>query len=421
MALTVKDVLELPSGQRMQLLAGGGGLNRPVISVEIADYEFAPDIDFVPEAGFDPENAMEPASFIITSFLFAKDDPALILSAVQALEEMGMAGLAYKQIIYDQLPEEVLTFAEEKNFPLFSFSRDLWFENIIFDIMYAVQFDDKVYLSEDKIDAMLSGRMNRSELDIIRKGISLKLRTYVTVVFIPGDGLDAGRILRSFYMLKGFHSKGLMLRYGDSLFLITTSPRSDAKSHDLIRKEAFELLGIDRAVGARSSAAATGAGGAPESAAATGPNGAPCSAAMTGMSDVHESAELDRAFRESWLCYVASAAEDRQFRRFSETGVYRVLLPALDNRETPAFAESLTGAFADNPDLTDTVSTYVSAGGDTAKTASALHCHQNTVRYRLGRIRDLTGLQDATDAELFLQLKTALAITRAKAVIASGR
>ena len=148
MALTVKDILELPSGQRMKLLAGGKGLTRPVVSVEIADYEFAPGIKFVPEANFNLQDDMEPGCFIITSFLFAKDDPSLILSSIEIMERMEMAGLAFKQIIYDQLPTEALAFAEKKNFPIFSFSKDLWFENIIFDIMYAVQFDDKVYLSE---------------------------------------------------------------------------------------------------------------------------------------------------------------------------------------------------------------------------------------------------------------------------------
>ena len=241
MALTVKDILELPSGQKMQMLAGGKGLNRLVSSVEIADYEFAPDLDFAPGAAVNIEEDMEAGSFIITSFLFAKDDPSAILPAVRALHEMGMAALAFKQVIYETLPDEVLEFADKNSFPILSFGKSVWFENIIFDIMYAVQFDDKVYLSEEKIDSMLSGYMNRSELDIVLKGISLRLQPYVSVVYISGDLLDAGRILRSFYLLKGFHGKGLMARYGNGLFLIVTSARDDHKSHDLIRREVNRL------------------------------------------------------------------------------------------------------------------------------------------------------------------------------------
>ena len=388
MALTVKDILELPSGQRMKLLAGSKGLTRSVVSVEIADYEFAPDIKFVPGANFNLQDDMEPGSFIITSFLFAKDDPSLILSSIETMEEMGMAGLAFKQIIYDQLPAEVIDFAEKKSFPIFAFSKNLWFENIVFDIMYAVQFDDKVYLSEEKIDNMLSGKMTRSELDIILKGISLKLRRYISVIYISGKNLDAGRILRSFYLLKGFHSKGLMVRYEDSLFLITTSDRGDSKSHDLIRAEAFELLGIGTSMDEESM--------------------------LIGCSDVHEPSQLDKAFRESRYCSTASSIEGSSFEHFSDTGIYQVILPSMDHAELIAFAKGITSAYDNNADLYETVKEYLASGGDVTKTSIALHCHQNTVRYRLGKIRELTGLTAASDSELFMQLKIAAVITTAK-------
>ena len=383
MALTVKDRLELPSGQKMHMLAGGKGLNRLVSSVEIADYEFAPDLDFAPGAAVNIEEDMEAGSFIITSFLFAKDDPSAILPAVRALHEMGMAALAFKQVIYETLPDEVLEFADKNSFPILSFGKSVWFENIIFDIMYAVQFDDKVYLSEEKIDSMLSGYMNRSELDIILKGISLRLQPYVSVVYICGDLLDAGRILRSFYLLKGFHGKGLMARYGEGLFLIVTSARDDYKSHDLIRREAFGLLGIEEDVHA-------------------------------GMSDVHERTALDKAFRESWQCFIASVLEGKTFDHFASCGACRVLIPALEHEEAPAFARDILEAIDGSSDLKETVQEYIGTGGDISKTAASLHCHQNTIRYRLGRVRELTGLQSVTDCELYMQLKTALVIDRAK-------
>ena len=377
MALTVKDILELPCGQKMTLLAGSGGLTRPVVTVEIADYEFDPDVNYEASIGMDTNG------FIITSFLFAKNDPSLILMAVKQMYEIGMACVAFKRIIYAELPSEVIAFADKNGFPVITMDNDLWFENIVFEIMYAVQFDDKVYLSEEKIDSMLSGSMNRSELDIIRKGISLKLRPYVSVVYISGDSLDAGRILRSFYLLKGFHSKGLMVRYGDGLFLITTSPRGDQKSHDLIRQEAFELSGIPEDVSA-------------------------------GMSDVHHNTALDKAFRESRQCYIASLVTGKSYDHYGDTGICRVLLQVVRSEEAPAFAKDILDAFAGSNDLQETAREYVSSGGDIGKAAAALCCHQNTIRYRLGRIRELTGLQNVTDSELYLQLKTALIIDRAR-------
>ncbi len=380
MALSVKDVMELPSGQKMQLLAGGKGLQKPVISVEIADYEFAPGINFVGGAKPAIAENLEAGSFIITSFLFAKDDPSLILSSVKTLETLGMSGLAYKKVIYDNLPQEVLEFAEEKGFPIFSFASNVWFENIIFDIMYAVQFDDREYLSEEKIFKMLEGRMSSAELDIIRKGISLKIQKYISVALISDEELDADRVLRSFYTQKGLHAKSLMARYENGLFLIITTPKADFKSHEIILSEVFEVMGLS---------------------------------ANHGMSNVHEAKELDKAFRESRFCYMACLAAGKSFDNFRQTGIYRVLLPALENEETLDYASSITSAFEDNLELWETACEYVKSGGEIPLTAEKLHCHQNTVRYRLNRISSLTGLDSATECELYMQLKIALAIVKA--------
>ncbi len=423
MALTVRDIMELPCGQKMTLLAGAGGLDRPVVTVEIADYEFDPDV------GYDAAAEMDPDGFIITSFLFAKDDPELILRSVRQMSEIGMACIAFKRIIYEELPAEVIAFAEANNFPIFAMEKDLWFEKITFEIMYAVQFDDRVYLSEEKIDSMLSGSMNRSELDIILKGISLKLQRYVAAVYITGGGLgnrlDTGRILRSFYSLKGFHSKGLLVPFGNGLFLITTSPQGDHKSHNVIRREAMELLGIEASAAVGMSDASTGARdastGARDASAGARDTLGMMSGVTAGMSDVHEYTHLDQAFRESWHCCIASAVRGKPFEHFGKTGIYRMLLPALDHDETTAFATSLLQTLASSADLLDTAQEYVASGGDVAKTAASIHCHQNTVRYRLNRIRQLTDLQDETDSELYLQLKTAIIIERAKAVIALWR
>ncbi|OBA64482.1 hypothetical protein A5647_02060 [Mycobacterium sp. 1100029.7] len=47
---------------------------------------------------------------------------------------------------------------------------------------------------------------------------------------------------------------------------------------------------------------------------------------------------------------------------------------------------------AKNSDLVHTLSQYVECGGNYDESAAALHVHRSTLRYRLGRITDLTGL-----------------------------
>ena len=77
MALTIKDILQLHSLKKMELISGYQGLLHYVSSAGIADYEFCSDLDYP------RENAFEKGSFVLSSLLFAKENPASILPAVK--------------------------------------------------------------------------------------------------------------------------------------------------------------------------------------------------------------------------------------------------------------------------------------------------------------------------------------------------
>jgi len=56
-------------------------------------------------------------------------------------------------------------------------------------------------------------------------------------------------------------------------------------------------------------------------------------------------------------------------------------------------------------DLMKTLAAYLRNGGNSQRTANALYVHRNSLRYRLARIRALTGLDpDDPDARLALQV-----------------
>jgi sugar diacid utilization regulator len=84
---------------------------------------------------------------------------------------------------------------------------------------------------------------------------------------------------------------------------------------------------------------------------------------------------------------------------FEDTGAYRLLLPAMseDAAELQRFyAETIAPLVAYDEqyetDLVATLETFLDADGNVAGTAQRLFTHRHTVRYRLERVRDLTGL-----------------------------
>ncbi len=84
---------------------------------------------------------------------------------------------------------------------------------------------------------------------------------------------------------------------------------------------------------------------------------------------------------------------------FEDTGAYRLLLPAMS--EDPAelqrfYAETVEPLVAYDDqyetDLVQTLESYLDCDGNVAGTAQKLYTHRHTIRYRLERVRDLTGL-----------------------------
>jgi hypothetical protein len=82
---------------------------------------------------------------------------------------------------------------------------------------------------------------------------------------------------------------------------------------------------------------------------------------------------------------------------FDELGFYRLIDAANSANVVDGFVREWLGALIDydeskNSTLVLTLSHYLECGGSYAESAAALHIHRSTLRYRLDRIRRITGL-----------------------------
>lgn len=118
-----------------------------------------------------------------------------------------------------------------------------------------------------------------------------------------------------------------------------------------------------------------------------------------------EPTEIYRAGKEALLAVNVAEAEDRVPLAFEETGSYRLLLPAMseDPAELERFYEETVAPLAayDNQyetELVVTIEAYLDNDGNVTPTAETLFTHRHTVRYRLERVKELSG-HDLTSTE----------------------
>ncbi|MGW2689229.1 PucR family transcriptional regulator [Streptomyces sp. NPDC001414] len=125
----------------------------------------------------------------------------------------------------------------------------------------------------------------------------------------------------------------------------------------------------------------------------------------------HHYQEAQRALevrRHSRECYGATF--------FDELGLYRVLGPGSDFQELETFVHEWLGQLIDydsrhHAAMVETLNRYFDCGGNYDETADSLAIHRSTLRYRLQRIRDISG-RDLTDVEDRLNLQVATRVWR---------
>jgi sugar diacid utilization regulator len=114
---------------------------------------------------------------------------------------------------------------------------------------------------------------------------------------------------------------------------------------------------------------------------------------------VGDPVDLHRAAAEAMLTANVADARGAATLTFEETGSYRLLLTAIseDPSELQRFFDETVApliAYDDQyeTELVRTLETFLDEDANVARTAERLFTHRHTIRYRLERVRELTGL-----------------------------
>ncbi|MFC7624118.1 PucR family transcriptional regulator [Microlunatus sp. GCM10028923] len=138
-------------------------------------------------------------------------------------------------------------------------------------------------------------------------------------------------------------------------------------------------------------------------------------AARTGVSPLYRKlSESPRAFRLARAALVMLPSESAGVRVFSPSPLAALL--AAEPAEGARLADLVLGPVLalgseDRDVLLDTLEAFVTHSGSAEKAAADLHCHANTVRYRLRRLQELTG-RSPSDPQDLTELTGALYAVR---------
>lgn len=136
--------------------------------------------------------------------------------------------------------------------------------------------------------------------------------------------------------------------------------------------------------------------------------------------------DLHRAGSEALLAANVAEGRGERLLSFEETGAYRLLLPAMseDAAELQRFYDETVATVAAydeqyETELVRTLDTFLDGDGNVARTAERLFTHRHTIRYRLDRVRELSGL-DVGSTEGRERLSLGLKAMRVLGIVPPG-
>ncbi|WP_182378273.1 helix-turn-helix domain-containing protein [Nocardioides sp. WS12] len=141
--------------------------------------------------------------------------------------------------------------------------------------------------------------------------------------------------------------------------------------------------------------------------------------ATVGVSGVTRASALQRAYRETRevvLCIDRFARASERVIAVDDLGPARLFVANGDLAAVRRYVQDVVGALLDGApgtaDLLRTLQCFFDTGRSVRESSARLGIHENTVRLRLAKVHDLTGLDVASDANDQLSAQTALLVLR---------
>lgn len=360
--ITVLDVLELPIMSNAKLKAGHGGLKNTIQYVNILDnrYDDTDTSAHLPKYG---EN------FYITSMYYGQEDPAYAVNVIKHFIEVKAAAVCIIDEYISDLPEAAYALANSCDLPVIFIDRETPYPIIISSVMELKLSYQKAGWSEDLLITLTGSdctdQRTREILEQINPGFASNLIAFYCVRPVSSEP-NVTSVANEVKLLSKINQSSLSFasEYRDGLLIVHSFKNSSLNATDDIAKAMVHTI---RQL---------------------------LKDAVIGISHVHPLMEIGKAISQARTAANSGSCDQSGVIRFQDLGAMRLIMelsgkPALDKyyHEILNPLEKYDNKY--NSHLLDTVTAYIENNMDYVRTSKAIFVHENTVRYRLGKVKSL--------------------------------
>lgn len=359
-SITVADIMNLDVMKGCRLAAGEKGLSKEVRYINVYDN---------PLSETDQEIQAFPGEISLTFFYHGKDNPDYLYDTLNLLITRHAAALIVFDEYFKEMPLEFRARCDQAALPLIFVDRKVPYSLLISSIIeYRVQAEQRKHIA-DKLSAIASPRTSAEEKMRLTADLHNGFQNNVVVLFAVEPGGDredqafsaetlnlCGAISRDPHFFAAEYNGGVLviLSYNDHRLLDV---------HDSVKNSIHVIHNY-----------------LPD--------------AAIGISDQCHLSELGTAITQSCTVLQAGSLSPGTVSSYGDLGVTRMLLELSNTSALENFYQDILGPIKkhdqeNNGQLLETMLCFSSCGMNYKKTADAMFLHENTIRYRIAKLKEL--------------------------------
>lgn len=360
MFISLKSVVDSQEFKDVKILAGKDGLYRNITSISVNDLK----------TEFMSPETIETGDLFITSLhqYAGEENPEAAAGYVQTLIDHNCSGLIV--VTPDNLrfiTGDIIRKCDEARFPLLYFSEAKKYSDIMKTVNKYIAIE--IYNSSRifRLQKVLSEKLSEEEILAILDSLESNIQTCISVIAFTGKA--ASEILKKEFEVNALASSRdafVDCNYIKYYIISARTPELLSRHMNSTKDKIKEYYNVS----------------------------------AMGISGVYEKRKFKKALVEAANANKIARATNVTEFYFPRVSSYNIIASTADTEEAKEYYESVLSILNEHTspqhreEVIETVIAFVNNKGDFKLTAKSINQHENTVRYRLNRLRSWLDMED---------------------------
>ncbi len=381
MSFTVQDALNLNIFKEARVVAGKSGLQREITRISVAE---CPEFPIEPVFLNDKYNLLfKRGDFFLTSFFAIKDNPDEMLQTVKLYNDYQSSGLCVIDRYIKQFPKQLLDYADRHHYPIIQISRRISYAEIINDVMEAILQNKDDLILEMKVNQILYSAKTEDEIIQIACSMNSNFKKNFICLYCKMAVQDE-KVIRDIRERIHATREWLALKYKGGVLIILSSNKSSIQTQANYAIQEVLSVNSDMNIGISNTCMRMG--------------------------------KLNECIHQAIAACEMAEIENKNTVFYHEIGTYKLLIALKNKKELEEFYHTIIFPLKaydqkNGTELVQTAACFIEHDGDLKMTAKSLFQHENTIRYRISKIKEILHMSDA-NIKFYEQLSIAIKIEK---------